>query len=422
MSLRASTAEGASTDVVLPWTVSALPSVDSATAPPDPSFGPRYSFSTGWTGTEYRIVRSDRSGGPDVVVQAFGAVPQSCRQSPSLRIDAATPDGAYVVVSCSGNGADGVWRVATADAGADAVMRVDVAEAGFVVAPLDSWVASNLKGAGISDDGRYVGFMTRSVLTQDIADRSSSTTSREYLVGAHLYVRDVTGGRTAGVPAPPHYSVLALRTALISGDGQYIDSIGRECDGFNGGFCGEGSVSIQRSPFARPASTFCPAYCSATSYWGFVHFSTSNMIHDGLRVAVVGQSHTSTVYRLAGGVVLDGRTGATRRFTQTDTERVGEVGHSILLSADGTRLFYTEPTGDFTCTATRYTLGADLSLGSAVTFGRAPGSLPNTGCSWATWTNADGTRVAFSSTATNLLARSPSYPDFNYGRLFSTSL
>jgi len=347
----------------------------------------------------WSIIRTDTQTGATVDVLAAGNAPAACTTDGTADYETSSADGNFVGIGCSdGPGNDPYQHLYEVDISAGTTHQVDVPNPDApspvqYTADFNEGYSSTTEFAqnGISDDGSEVLFISGAELT------ANSVTEAQTF--DHLYVRDMTTGTTALISSPPgDGEYIVFRTASLSGDGTYVDDLGMDCSGPDGGYCGGVYNEVVYSPFA-PASTTaaCDPSCSRGEYAaiGGPELSTTT---DGLTMSYLETYWTllpdGSYQQNSQTVVWDAATGAV-----ADMPNVS----SALLAGDGSEIFYSTDFTLFTCEMAESSLDSQGNLGPPVVVGDPPQSLPRTGCSGPIATNSDGSELLFGSSSTNLV-------------------
>ncbi len=413
VTLRADNGSSASRDLSLPWVVSPLPTTTHYQLEPNPDAAWAYSFTVSYpVGKPATIVRIANRSGQRLTLPAASRLSSTCLEN-ALAVQSATRDGRFVLISCTDRQ---TWnQLYRLDVGSPTPVRVDIPASGFTSPPLSWWDSPSPEGAGLSADGRYIAFFSHVALNADAA--------AETRVDGHLYVRDVTGGKTGFLAAPRNFGLnAAMRSGVLSQDGQFVDIEATDCSGTSGGFCSNGLLAIQRSPFADTAQDVCNPYCAHRTERSTDGLTGSGgASDDGLRIAV----HVDAVTDASGvttkhSEVYDGRT---RSVVYSDPAEVDPNSRLPLLtlSGDGTQVFSSIPIGPFVCRLERRALAPDLTLGVPVQLDPL-NALPRTGCAVVVWSSTDGGRVLIGSSSTNLMTTAPpiDYPDSPFAYYWTT--
>lgn len=365
------------------------------------------------------IVRRDLQTGDTLDVLALvGPLPAACTGNGlALSYEASSEDGNFVGIECGySDAADPGSHLFLIDIDAATIEQVDVpnSDAPSPVQYTTSGYTCPGLGCGytsmtyfppraISNDGTKVLFYSGAELT---ANSVSEIHSEE-----HVYVRDMTSGTTALIPAPNaggEYNV--GRTVALSADGNYVDEYGIVCSGPQGGYCNYGAYNeVRRSPYApadptAPCSTVCSRYDSAAVF-------TSNVLagpDDGLTMSYYEEYYTTNAsgqeVEAQQVVVWNAATGASVGLPATS---------NLVFSGDGSKVFYDAEATLYTCRMVERSLSSDGTLGPEITVGDPPDGLPRTGCSSPVATNSDGSELLFGSTSTNLVPN-PQFSDPSY--------
>ncbi len=393
---------------VSPYTVTSATTLD------------RYQFTTTHdTNTDKTtMTRADSQTGTSIDVMAATNAPTLCTGAwpDYATLEATSRNANFVAIACSSNGNNGADALYLLNISAGSNTRLDVASSDYTGPIGDtSFPYQSVPRHGISDDGNQVLIFTKHLLTTNAA--------AETRVGEHLYVRDVAASTTQLVPDAFPVGYDAFRDAAISGDGNYVDTYGEYCTAPDGNACYNTRVGVIKSPDAATSSTLCSGECYIVK--GFnTGYRTWSASADGLNVAVAANlNHYNDDGTLSAGddvYVFHAQTSTTfdTGFIPRWSGDGFPAGVQVLLSPDGTHLFYTSELREYTCQLNDVHVNADGSFGASIVVADPPQGLPRTGCSDPVAASADNSRLLLQSNQSNLVSSppvsDPSWPWLNY--------